>query len=114
MSLLGEEAEILLNFLIHMLSLSICPRVVCGRKLAINTEFLVQGFDEPRCELRSSIADDALREAMKSEHVVNVEVCNTFSVDLVCGESKVCLFCVQVDVRSDGCVRFPIDPFAWW
>lgn len=51
---------------------------------------------------------------MKLEHIANVEVCDAFSINLVYGESKVRLFHVQVDIRSDGCVCFPVNFFAWW
>lgn len=110
----GEESEVLLDFFVYLFSLPIHLRVVHGRKLAIDTELLVQSFDESGCELRSSVTDDASGEAVKLEHIANVKVCDTFYVDLIRGKSKMCLFYVQIDVHSDGCVRFPVDSFTRW
>lgn len=65
----GEEPEILFNFLIHPLGLSVRLRVVYSCQLSINSKFLVQCFDEPGHELQSSVANNTPWEPVESEHV---------------------------------------------
>lgn len=89
--LLSEEPEILFNLLIYALHLSIYLRVIYSHQLAIDTELWVQSFDEPGCKLRSSITDDTLWESVESEYVMNVEVRNAISINLICSKGEVCL-----------------------
>lgn len=114
MPLSGEELEILFNSLIHPLGLSICLRVVCGHQLSVDAKFLVQRFDEPGRELRSSVANNTSWEPVESEHIANVKIRDAISVNLVDSEGKVRLLHVWVDVCSDGCVGLPVNSSARW
>lgn len=58
--LLGEKPEVLLDLLVHSLSLSVCLRVVCSCQLPVDAEFLIQCLDESGRELRFSVTDDTL------------------------------------------------------
>lgn len=58
------------------------------------------------------VADDASWEPMESEYIVDVKVRNAIDIYLICGESKMHLLCIQVDVGSDGYVYIAIDPLA--
>lgn len=51
---------------------------------------------------------------MESEYIANVKIRDIVNVYFVYSKSKVCLLRVQVNIRSDGCIRFSVDSFAWW
>lgn len=87
----SEEPEVLFDFLIHPLSLFVRLRVVCSRQLSVDAKFLVQCFNELGCELQSSVTDNTSWEPVESEHIANVKIRNAVSVNLVGGESEVCL-----------------------
>jgi len=74
LSLIGKEAEELLDFLIDMLSLSIRLQVVihgCGH---FNTKDLTESMHEFGDKLSPSVANHFLGEAMKFPDVVTEEL----------------------------------------
>ena len=92
----------------------------------VDAEEVVQGLPEVSSEAGISIRDDGLGEAMVFEDVIEEELCDAATGDVVVGCDEVCSFAEAVDDDEDGVVvaggcgktcdevERDLFPFALW
>lgn len=86
LSFTDKESEVLFEFLVDALGLSVCLRVVGGGRGDLDVEEVVEFARELRDELRASVRDYNLLESVVAPDVVEVESRGT-----ECGNSGMCL-----------------------
>jgi len=81
LSLVGEESEILFQFLVDLFCLSVSLRVVGCGGCQLNSKQLVEFLAEFCDKLETSVQNDLLRETMVFPYMAEEEVCGAGSRD---------------------------------
>jgi len=102
LSLMGEELEILFQFLVDPFHLSITLRVVGSGGCQLNSEYPVEFPGEFRYELGTSIGDDFLRETVVFPHMVEEKVCGSGGRDFSNSGNEMCALCDGINDNYDG------------
>ena len=104
LSLVGEESEILFQFLVDLFRLSITLRVVGCGGCQLNSEQPVEFPGEFRYELGTSIGDNFLRETMMFPLVVEEKVCDSSGRDHSDRGNEMRTLCDGIDDNHNGIV----------
>ena len=100
--MVGEEAKVLLQFLINSLGLSISLGVISGGEGRVDSKEFIKRLRKVGRELGTSIGYNLLGKAMVAPNVITEQSCSSFCREIVTGGDEVCSFCESVDDDKDG------------
>ena len=107
-----EDAQVCLDLLIDSFRLSISLGVIRRGEVSFNAEQLVQVLHELGVELGSSVMDDFLGNAVKSEDLVLVHLCHSFRCDRHVGGDGMDLLREFVHKDADSIVTLRFWQFS--
>ena len=98
--MVNEEPEVCLHPLVVVLQLPVHSRVVCGRNVLCDPQYVAYFSCELRRELGIPITDDFARESEVFEHVGNKDSCGFLRRDGLIAWNEQCRF--SAIVVGDG------------
>jgi len=104
LSLVGEESEILFQFLVDLFHLSISLKVVGCGGCQLNFKQPIEFPGEFHYELGTSIRDNFPRETMMFPHVGEEKVCGSGGRDCSDHGNEMCTLCDRINDNHNGIV----------